>query len=103
MSTKDILYYKHLLRGIIDEIRKIENDSSYNLTPEKKQLDILEKKIEYKKMMKEIAILEHKDEEFIKKIDEELLLYSKKLISFREALGYKSDDLIRYLEKETRK
>ena len=36
MSTKDILYYKHLLRGIIDEIKKIENDSSYNLTPEKK-------------------------------------------------------------------
>ena len=100
MSEKQIIYYKNRLIEISNDIKGLENNPSNNLLPEKKQLDLLEKKFEYKEILIEIAILEKKEESYIENLKEERNILLKKVIEFRKAKGFSNNDLEQFIEKQ---
>ena len=100
MSEKQIIYYKNRLIEISNDIKELENNPSNNLLPEKKQLDLLEKKFEYKEILREIAILEKQDDNIIKEFEEERDLLLKKVIDCRKALGFSNCDIEKFIEKQ---
>ena len=100
MCEKQITYYKNELKKIDEEIKKIKSKLPYNLLSDKFRLDILEKEFEYKEILREIAILEKKDESYIKQIEEERNRLLKRVIEFRRAEGLPNTDIEDFIEKQ---
>ena len=100
MSEKQIIYYKNELKSIDEEITKIKSKHPYNLLSDKFRLDILEKEFEYTEILREIAILEKKDESCIKKIEDERNRLLKRVIEFRRAEGLPNTDIEDFIEKQ---
>lgn len=100
MSEKQIADYKNELKRINEEITKIKSKFPYNLLSDKFRLDILEKEFEYTEILREIAILEKKDESYIKQIEEERNHLLKRVIEFRRAEGLPNTDIEDFIEKQ---
>ncbi len=88
MSAEERLYYRKLLINILNDINEIESESCDNFIPEIKQLALLSKKIEYKKLMIKLAIIENKSKGYINELENEVVTEYKKLIALQNALGY---------------